>query len=81
MEQELPTLPEHLKVHPICLCGSCCSVLFKGSSHVFVTEYDCPEDKGKCRDEIQCISLDNFCDGYAHCKDKSDEDPEFCRGM
>jgi len=48
---------------------------------VLVTEYDCPKDKGKCRDEIQCISLDNFCDGYEHCKDKSDEDPGFCRGM
>ena len=56
-------------------------VIVKRIIFVFVTEYDCPEDKGKCRDEIQCISLDNFCDGYAHCKDKSDEDPEFCRGM
>ena len=26
----------YLKVHPMFLCGSCCSVLFKGSSHVFV---------------------------------------------
>jgi energy-converting hydrogenase Eha subunit B len=42
--------------------------------------WPCQEGKSKCRDEIQCVNLENFCDGYEHCEDGSDEDPELCRG-
>jgi len=42
--------------------------------------WPCQEGKAKCRDEIQCVSLEYFCDGYEHCEDGSDEDREICRG-
>ena len=45
------------------------------------SDYECPGEKGKCRDKIQCISLDNFCDGHEDCHDKSDEDNDYCRGQ
>ena len=45
-----------------------------------ISDYECPGEKGKCRDKIQCISLDYFCDGNEDCHDKSDEDNEVCRG-
>lgn len=29
---------------------------------------------------MQCIPWGGLCNGYVHCDDQSDEDPEFCRG-
>jgi hypothetical protein len=36
----------------------------------------------KCKDNMQCLYLNLFCDDAAHphCRDQSDEDPEVCRG-
>jgi len=36
----------------------------------------------KCKDNMQCIYLNLFCDDatHPHCRDKSDQDPEVCRG-
>ncbi|VDD74247.1 unnamed protein product, partial [Mesocestoides corti] len=34
----------------------------------------------KCRDN-RCIHESQLCDGTAHCDDRSDEDPSFCKGM
>ncbi len=40
--------------------------------------WDCLPDDWKCRDNLQCISVDSVCDGEDHCHDKSDEHNELC---
>lgn len=41
----------------------------------------CIYGQNKCADGLQCIEEDNLCDGHEDCTDRSDEDPNFCRGI
>jgi hypothetical protein len=43
-----------------------------------VPGFVCPRGRDKCMNGLQCIFLENFCDGYRHCDDNSDEDLQFC---
>ncbi|KAH9281039.1 Low-density lipoprotein receptor [Echinococcus granulosus] len=46
---------------------------------VLVTIHDaCGRDYTKCKDG-PCILHSQLCDGTAHCRDRSDENPKFCR--
>lgn len=44
-------------------------------------DYSCSDYNQKCLNGLQCISEYSLCDGYEDCTDKSDEDPDVCRGM
>jgi hypothetical protein len=46
----------------------------------YVSDFVCPDDSVKCKDNIQCIRSFNLCDTYKDCNDNSDEDEELCRG-
>ena len=45
---------------------------------ILIVDRTCPRKFVKCADGIQCIRPSDFCDGYAACKDESDEDPIIC---
>ena len=45
-----------------------------------ISERQCKEDQIKCEDGYQCIYDHSLCDGYTHCDDESDEDPDMCKG-
>lgn len=47
----------------------------------YIKEFQCPSDQVKCADGLHCISNTGHCNGYASCKDGSDESEETCRGM
>ncbi|CAG2205898.1 LRP2 [Mytilus edulis] len=34
-----------------------------------------------CLDDLECVNQRYFCDGYKHCNDGSDEDPEYCKAL
>lgn len=44
-------------------------------------DFTCIDKQHKCADGLQCIAEHRLCDGYEHCTDRSDEDPDFCRGI
>ncbi len=41
-------------------------------------QWNCSENRWKCKDGLQCINKDSVCDGKDHCHDKSDENNEMC---
>lgn len=49
-------------------------------NNIPLTETKCGEQFLKCKDGLQCVFNPDLCDGFNDCRDKSDEEEEFCKG-
>lgn len=44
-------------------------------------EFVCPGNYSKCDDGLQCVYVNDLCNGWSRCKDGSDESETWCRGI
>ena len=49
-------------------------------SYLFILVLPCPEDYLRCNDG-QCYRRQYACDGWGYCDDRSDENPDMCKGI